>query len=1026
MVLYPKRLILAIMVIITVASSFWLGSRYPALNEKAMMANSASVADTIAAFPILEVKDEYPIWKKVAYSSVNWANDNKKGMTFGVIIGGLFLTLISYLQFRQQGNRMMKTFYGFLLGTPLGVCVNCAAPVFKGVLQSRQAELAFAMMLSSPTMNIVVLTMVFTLFPFYMAVTKTVFVLLVIFAGVPLISRFLGDDHELKDLIKVEKDDVDLGQNCEIKHHESFFSALKGFARDAVKNIWFIIARTVPLMFLAGFLGSLVSHVIPLDLLMGEDGVLTILTVAFVGLFLPVPVAFDVILVNALFTAGMAPGLSLILLCTLGIYSSYSFMITWQSASKQWALGLSSMILVLSVSLGFLGDQMHHLFYLKGNIEQYQALRNKMQPSQSSDPRSEAPIFQMSAAAPWRNFMSSEQMDVKYRPFLNKKDAVGTFVRHEGPKFGLDEGFTYGIRDYPDPFWIGRGTASGDFDQDGWLDIAFGSDKGIKLYKNIGGRFVPGERLLFSESMRVYSVAFLDWNNDGWLDLFFTSFNKGNYVYFNRKGIFDQEAYPVPNGKGILTVSPSFGDIDQDGYPDVYNANMALGIVTGFAHYGPGRRNSVTFNRALDYHVQDLDEFDGESMASLVSDFNDDGFLDIYVSNDFTIPDYLYYGGKNGGLKLEESEESVKRGAPIFSMSIDTADFNNDGKWDYIASGTLETSRALMVKPVIDGQPYATYSQLKGDASWCAKIEQDTYRENCMSDRGINKTINLSRIPNLSVSSCTKIKNANQRDDCLLAVMWLIVTNNKSTDDCSRDFGFDPIIEEVCFLHKRKKGNFKKEEIKGYIRQGNMPFLYLANDKGYVKAPFDHPGGWTWSMKAADLDNDGWVDIFNGEGAVRRGQFGFNVAMRNLNGKGFEQKQFSWGLAGDFGVFSFSFIDFDNDGDLDVIANSAVAPIRVFENKLNDNERVAFSIRSEQGNRLGLHTKVTITDDQGRQQMREIKAGGGYQSFDAPVAYFGLGQGAAIKSVVIKPLGQEPILLEQKFPAGAHYQINLK
>ena len=1025
MILYPKRLIFVTLLIIMVTSSFWLGSRYPALDEKAMMATSATVADTIAAFPILEVKSEYPFWKKTAYTTVNWVNDNKKGMTFGVILGGLFLTLISYLQFRQKSNKMLKTLYGFVLGTPLGVCVNCAAPVFKGVLQSRQAEMAFAMMLSSPTMNIVVLTMVFTLFPLYMAVTKTVFVLLVIFAGVPLLSSLLGDDHELKDLIQVEKDDVNLGQNCEIKHHEGYLEAFKGFARDVFKNISFIVVRTVPLMLVAGILGAIVSHGISLDSLMGDDGFVAVLIAAAVGLFLPVPVAFDVILVNALFSAGMSPNLALVLLCTLGIFSSYSFMITWQSASKQWATGLSAVILVLAVLVGLFGNQMHHIFYIKGNIQDYQVLRGGFEAAEA-EAEIESSSTQNAEPVKWIEFAQLDGVTVKASSFQNKGDSIGKFKKFEGAALGLNYGFAYGIRDYPDPFWLGRGTASGDFNGDGWVDLAFGSDTGLKLYKNLGGRFALAANFPSTKTFRVYSVAFVDWNNDGRLDVFFTTFNRGNFVALNQDGDIKDELIKVPNGNGILTVSPSFGDFDRNGYLDVYNGNMALGIVTGFSAYGKGRRNSVTMNHSLEYKEQELDEFDGESMASLVSDFNGDGWLDIYVNNDFTVPDYLYFGQSGGGFQLEGSQQRAKRGGPIFSMSIDTADFNNDGKLDYVSSGTLNVANSLRKKPIIDGAPYENYAQHKHSAEWCHKIKQDYYRLRCLEDRQLSKTINLRQMPRLSVESCTKLSDKTRRDDCLLAVMWMIVTSNKASENCKQDFGFDPIIMEVCELHKSKKAAYKKNDIQGYMPQGNQPFLYFASKGDYKKVPFRHPGGWTWSMKAADLDNDGWQDIFNAEGAVRQGQFGFNVLMRNKEGRGFEQKQFSWNLVDDFGMFSFTFLDYDNDGDLDIIANSAIAPIRVFENRLNENKRVAFSIRSQSGNVFGIHSKITIITSNGDSQLREIKAGGGYQSFDAPVAYFGLGKGEAVRSVQIQRPGQPVVTLEKSFPAGAHYQIHLK
>ena len=99
------------------------------------------------------------------------------------------------------------------------------------------------------------------------------------------------------------------------------------------------------------------------------------------------------------------------------------------------------------------------------------------------------------------------------------------------------------------------------------------------------GVFLSSQSLLFSETMQLYSVAFVDWNNYEWLDIFFISFNKSNHVYLNQKGVFDQNTIKIPNYEVVLMVSPIFGDLDLNGYPDVYNANMALGIIKGFAYY---------------------------------------------------------------------------------------------------------------------------------------------------------------------------------------------------------------------------------------------------------------------------------------------------------------------------------------------------------------------------------------------------------------------------------------------------------
>ncbi|HEX3761205.1 MAG TPA: permease [Kofleriaceae bacterium] len=131
-------------------------------------------------------------------------------MAFGVALAALLSLCLGYWQFNPRG-RMRSAFYGMMLGTPLGVCVNCAAPVFKGALRSRRIEMALALMFASPTLNIVVLMMAFSLLPLYMAVTKLVFNLTVILIGVPLLARWL-EVAPVKDLQQLETRLA--GQSC--------------------------------------------------------------------------------------------------------------------------------------------------------------------------------------------------------------------------------------------------------------------------------------------------------------------------------------------------------------------------------------------------------------------------------------------------------------------------------------------------------------------------------------------------------------------------------------------------------------------------------------------------------------------------------------------------------------------------------------------------------------------------------------------------------------------------------------------
>jgi uncharacterized membrane protein YraQ (UPF0718 family) len=321
---------LAVLSVVALVATFGIVSRYPDLNRKSAMAEHHTVGDTMSMWPILKVKPDDPTWKQIAFTSVNWANDNKKGMAFGIALAALVSLCLSYWQLNPRG-RMRSAFYGMMLGTPLGVCVNCAAPVFKGALRSRRIEMALALMFASPTLNIVVLMMAFSLLPLYMAVTKLVFNLAVILIGVPILARWL-DKAPIKDLQKLE--DRLASESCAVRVDESLGAALVGVVKDFWTQLRWIVVRTVPLMLVAGVLGATLSHLVPLDALHGQGGTLAVLIALTVGLILPVPMAFDVVLTNALYAAGLPPNVAMVLLLSLGIYSLYSFMITWQSASR--------------------------------------------------------------------------------------------------------------------------------------------------------------------------------------------------------------------------------------------------------------------------------------------------------------------------------------------------------------------------------------------------------------------------------------------------------------------------------------------------------------------------------------------------------------------------------------------------------------------------------------------------------------------------------------------------------------------
>jgi uncharacterized membrane protein YraQ (UPF0718 family) len=121
-------------------------------------------------------------------------------------------------------------------------------------------ETALAVMFSSPTLNIIVLTMLFSIFPYYMALAKLLATFVLILLIVPLISN--------KKRRALENPAHEINTSCDITN-ESWSQAAKGTALEYLKGLQYIFIRTVSLMLLAGAFGDVASHLMSFDKLIG-------------------------------------------------------------------------------------------------------------------------------------------------------------------------------------------------------------------------------------------------------------------------------------------------------------------------------------------------------------------------------------------------------------------------------------------------------------------------------------------------------------------------------------------------------------------------------------------------------------------------------------------------------------------------------------------------------------------------------------------------------------------------------------
>jgi ASPIC and UnbV/FG-GAP-like repeat len=188
-------------------------------------------------------------------------------------------------------------------------------------------------------------------------------------------------------------------------------------------------------------------------------------------------------------------------------------------------------------------------------------------------------------------------------------------------------------------------------------------------------------------------------------------------------------------------------------------------------------------------------------------------------------------------------------------------------------------------------------------------------------------------------------------------------------------------------------------------------------------------GGWTWNVKFADLDNDGWQDVYVTNGYSTTMSQSTKVFYRNKGDGYFEDATKPFGLEDYSNTSSYSYVDYDLDGDLDIIAVPLDGKVKIFRNDKGSAKGAIQIVLDDgkTGNKAAIGAKIIIRyQNEGREvaQVRSILASGGYKSFDAPVAHFGLGDAVSIQKIEVTwPDGRKDEI-EGDFKAGGRYRIS--
>ena len=539
--------------------------------------------------------------------------------------------------------------------------------------------------------------------------------------------------------------------------------------------------------------------------------------------------------------------------------------------------------------------------------------------------------------------LSPSQTGVKFQNILQETDEFNVL--------------TYGY------LYNGGGVAVGDINNDNLPDLYFtGNMVGSRLYLNNGDfKFdeIAKKAGVFAEGNWNTGTTMADVNGDGYLDIYvcrsaaLNPDRRRNQLFINNGDLtFTEMGKKYGVDDSGYTTQAAFFDYDNDGDLDLYILNHSTQEYAGLgkiSKHNKNRKNKAYSDKLMrNDNGKFIDVSDevglisnvlGFGLGIAISDLNNDGWLDIYISNDYNEQDYLYFNNGDGTFK--ESLQDYIGHVSLYSMGSDIADINNDGFTDIMTLDMLpEHNYRIKMTSGPDNFEKLSYLSKNG-------FYHQTMRNMLQLNQGGDYFSEIGQFSGISntdwswASLFTDFDNDGYKD--------LFITNGYKKDYTNMDF-MNFVVQERINERKNKEKINLTELIKKMPSTIEENYTYKNNgDLTFTKV------------------NKAW---------------------------GLNQKTLSNGAA---------YADLDNDGDMDLVVNNIDEKAFIYKNnseKLTQNNYLKIALKGEGKNKFGIGAKVIVTSG-GMIQTQELLNTRGYQSSVDFNLNFGLGKSKSIDRIEV-------------------------